>query len=171
MNTSFERATMKDEWLTPRHVLAALAPFDLDPCAPEVRPWPMAAKHFTRADDGLAQPWPADAFVWCNPPYGRETAKWFRRMREHNNGIALTFARTETKMFFENVWGGGDAILFLQGRLIFLDTEGKPKLDKHGRPQGAGAPSVLIGYGATAARRLAQCNLPGKFIQLKPINS
>lgn len=112
MNTTFERTAGKDEWITPKFILDALAPFDLDPCAPVVRPWPMAANHFTVADDGLTQPW--RGFVWCNPPYGRETAKWFRKLRAHGNGIALTFARTETKMFFENVWGGESQFCFFK---------------------------------------------------------
>ena len=33
----------KDEWLTPPNILRALGAFDLDPCAPEKRPWEMAA--------------------------------------------------------------------------------------------------------------------------------
>lgn len=31
-----------DEWLTPPEILLALGPFDLDPCAPIVRPWETA---------------------------------------------------------------------------------------------------------------------------------
>lgn len=51
-----------DEWLTPQPILKALGPFDLDPCAPANRPWDMATRHFTRADDGLIQPWGGG---WC----------------------------------------------------------------------------------------------------------
>lgn len=36
-----------DEWLTPPEILRALGAFDLDPCAPVVRPWETAAKHYT----------------------------------------------------------------------------------------------------------------------------
>lgn len=46
-----------DEWLTPPEILRALGEFDLDPCAPVVRPWETAARHYTVADDGLALPW------------------------------------------------------------------------------------------------------------------
>ena len=46
-----------DEWLTPQNILSALGPFDLDPCAPINRPWDMAARHYTVADDGLSKPW------------------------------------------------------------------------------------------------------------------
>lgn len=46
-----------DEWLTPPEILRALGPFDLDPAAPIVRPWDMAARHYTKIDDGMSQPW------------------------------------------------------------------------------------------------------------------
>lgn len=46
-----------DEWLTPPEILVALGEFDLDPCAPVVRPWPTAKHHFTVEDDGLNQSW------------------------------------------------------------------------------------------------------------------
>ena len=96
-----------NEWLTPPEWIHALGPFDLDPCAPIECPWPTAARHYTMLDNGLMQPW--EGFVWCNPPYGRSTAKWLQRMADHGNGIALTFARTETVMFFSYVWEIGRA--------------------------------------------------------------
>lgn len=49
-----------DIWLTPRHIIEALGPFDLDPCAaPSPRPWPTAAVHYdiTQGEDGLMLPW------------------------------------------------------------------------------------------------------------------
>ena len=81
-----QSARMKnDEWLTPPEILRALGTFDLDPCAPIVRPWETAAAHYTVADDGLSKPWAGR--VWCNPPSGREAVKWLRRMRDHGNGL------------------------------------------------------------------------------------
>lgn len=50
-----------DEWLTPPEILRVLGPFDLDPAAPVVRPWDMAVRHYTKLDDGMAQPWTANA--------------------------------------------------------------------------------------------------------------
>lgn len=47
-----------DEWLTPPEISTALAPFDLDPCAPHQRPdWTGAAATYTVEDDGLTAPW------------------------------------------------------------------------------------------------------------------
>lgn len=111
----------KDEWLTPPEILAALGEFDLDPCAPRVRPWPMAKRHYTLEDNGLLLPW--QGRVWCNPPYGREIGAWMARCVGHANAIALIFARTETDQFFEYVWQVAHGVLFLRGRLNFYHVE------------------------------------------------
>lgn len=36
---------LNDEWLTPPNIIINLGPFDLDPCAPVIRPWNTAIKH------------------------------------------------------------------------------------------------------------------------------
>jgi hypothetical protein len=87
MNTSFETKDNKDEWLTPPYITDALGPFDMDSCRPIDPPWMIAPFGFTILDDGLKQKW--TGFVWCNPPYGRETPKWLAKMAEHRNGLAL----------------------------------------------------------------------------------
>jgi hypothetical protein len=92
---SYESAAMRsDVWLTPPEILDALG--DLDPCAaPEPRPWSTARLHYwTPRHNGLLEPWRGR--VWLNPPYSREAVRWLRRMAAHGDGIALTFARTET---------------------------------------------------------------------------
>ena len=116
--SAHQSAAMKhDEWLTPPEILRPLGKFDLDPCAPIMRPWDTAAKHLNVNDDGLRQPW--HGRVWCNPPFGREAVKWLNRMVQHGNGIALIFARTETKAFQEHCWRSADAMLFMAGRIKF----------------------------------------------------
>jgi len=148
--------TGKCEWLTPPHVLRPLGEFDLDPCAAVRRPWPTARHHLTIQEDGLARPW--FGRVWLNPPYGRETGRWLARLADHGNGIALVFARTETRMFFEHVWKKAAAILFLRGRLTFYNEDGT-------RPSNSGgAPSCLIAYGRHNAAALAACGLSGKLV-------
>lgn len=130
---------LNDEWLTPPEIIKACGEFDLDPCAPIVRPWDTARQHFTVQDDGLAQQW--HGRVWCNPPFGREAIKWLRRMVQHGNGIALIPARTETVMFYETVWGGADAVLFMQGRPHFHYVDGRRA------SANSGAPICLVAYG------------------------
>lgn len=148
----------KDEWLTPPEIIRALGPFDLDPCAPVIPPWPLAEKKFTCHDNGLTREW--NGFVWCNPPYST-ASKWLGRLASHSGGgIALVFARTETGSFHEHVWNKADALYFLKGRLRFYNVNGKIG-------GSAPAPSVLIAYGGLAKTRLANANLPaGKFITL-----
>ncbi len=157
---SHQSANMgKDEWLTPPFILDAFPEFDLDPCAPIAPPWGMAKQTFTIEDDGLSKEWTGR--VWCNPPYGLEAAKWLERMVIHGDGIALIFARTETKMFFSHVWDKATAVLFLEGRLYFHHVSGERA------KANAGAPSVLIAYGERSAELLKNCGIKGKYIYLK----
>lgn len=157
MNVSFERSEQKDEWLTPPHVLEQLGVFDLDPCSPVNRPWDTAKYHMTINDDGMSKKW--EGRVFCNPPYGTQTKHWLDKCAEHGNCIALVFARTETKMFFESIWGKADAIFFFKGRLSFYDVRG----EKGGT---AGAPSVLVAYGKDNVETLRNIKLDGCFIDL-----
>jgi hypothetical protein len=149
---------INDEWLTPKFLIDALGPFDLDPCAPVVRPWDTARKHFTVEDNGLLQEW--TGFVFMNPPYGQQTAYWLERLSSHGNGIALIFARTETAMFFKYVWPLAESLLFIEGRLYFHYVDGSRAKTN------AGAPSVLIAYGKEASERLSRSAIRGRHIKL-----
>lgn len=159
MGSHQSAAMLKDEWLTPPHIIQALGSFDLDPCSPgDRRPWDTAAQHYGIHDNGLAQPWRGR--VWLNPPYGRETEKWLARLADHGNGIALIFARTETAMFFSEVWEKADALLFLRGRLHFHHLDGTRAAAN------AGAPSVLVAYGESNVTALSTSGLPGRLVTL-----
>lgn len=74
-------------------------------------------------------------------------------------GLVLIFARTETKTFFDYVWDGADAILFIKGRIKFWTPEGK-------EAGTAGSPSVLIAYGKEEIEVLRTCGIPGKLVLL-----
>lgn len=140
-----------DTWLTPPEWIEKLGPFDLDPCCPENMPWKTARTMLTKAQDGLATPWRGR--VWLNPPFGQEAAKWLRKLREHGNGIALIPARTETKMFYTNVWWKADAICFVSGRPHFHYGDGKRA------PFNSGAPIALVAYGRKNGAALYQAEL------------
>lgn len=159
MNVNFEGRTEKgkDEWLTPIEIIKSLGEFDLDPCSPINRPWDTAKQHFTKLDNGLKKKWKGR--IWCNPPYGKNTIKWLEKCSNHGNCIALIYARTETKMFFENVWSKADAILFIKGRIKFFDVFGN-------QAASAGAPSVLIAYGKNNVAALKNCKIEGKFLRI-----
>lgn len=163
-NKSFNTAgPNNDEWLTPRYITDALGPFDVDPCSPIVRPWDTARTHLNVNDDGLTHPW--SGFVWANPPYGKFTFNFLRRLASHpDGGIGLIFARTETKGFHSEVWDKADAVFFFASRLKFCYVDGTDG-------NTANAPSVLVAYGQLAIDRIlaAQANgsIKGKFIRLK----
>ena len=157
MKTYFDRQEGKDEWLTPPEIFRPLQPFDLDVAEPINPPWHIGNKGFNINDNGLAQEW--EGFVWCNPPYGNEAKKWLAKMKQHNNGIALVFARTDTRMFHEYVFSA-DAILFLNRRLSFYTIQGIQYNNK------AGAPTCLVAYGSEAVSRLQKSGIKGKLILL-----
>ena len=85
---------------------------------------------------------------------------WLEKLKYHGNGIALIFARTETKWFFEHVWYDADAVLFVKGRIRFYHVTGI----QAGTP---GAPSIFIAYGKENAEILMNCGIEGKFLKLK----
>lgn len=150
-----------DAWLTPPNILADLGPFDLDPCASVEPPWRTAERTLTIDDDGLVQPW-GTGLVWLNPPYGPATWRWLEKLWCHpDGGIALIFARTETRGFVEQVWNRATSLLFLHGRLHFHHADGtRAKAN-------AGAPSVLVAYGDRASSRLHRSRLSGTFVPLE----
>ena len=149
-----------DTWITPKVLIERIGPFDLDPCAAVNQPWPCAATSFNELDNGLLQQW--RGFVFCNPPYGRKCVAWLERMALHNDGVALIFARTDTKMFFKYVWPIASSILFIKGRVTFHYEDGSAPR----RGNNSGGPSALVGYGGRAAERLERVKDLGKFIRL-----
>lgn len=125
-------------WLTPRWILDALGEFDLDPCCPPAMPWRTAKHMIHQPEDGLAAEW--SGRVWLNPPYGRSMGLWMEKMAHHGNGIALVFARTDTKWFHQHVYKFAMSALFLNRRVRFCHPDGS----MGGSPA---APSMLLAYG------------------------
>lgn len=153
-----------DDWLTPPYILSALGQFDLDPCAPAVRPWEMAHHHFTKDDNGLAQAWAGR--VWCNPPYSKINGKsqiglWLSKMVSNASGISLVNVRSETQWFFDYIWKASHAVFFFEGRIKFYRPDGTIGTT------GTNA-SVLAAYSDFDARAIygGRDKLHGKFIPL-----
>lgn len=76
------------------------------------------------------------------------------------NAVALVFARTETRLFFDHVWPHASALLFLRSRITFHYPSGEGSKAGHN----SGGPSVLIAYGAMAHARLAKAADLGKIV-------
>ena len=147
------------DWYTPKWVFDALGVyFDLDPCAPECgAPWIPALVSYSLKDDGLVSPWGGN--VWLNPPYGENTYAWLERMHAHRQGICLVFARTDCKWFHHFV-AKADAILFMEGRVKFVDGLGLTK------GSGAGSGSMLVAWGTDNVKTLEGWPLGGLFVKL-----
>jgi len=149
------------EWYTPKRIFKALGiDFDLDPCSPgqDIVSWIPAKIHLTIRDDGLTTKWFGNVFM--NPPYGMDTPKWMRRLSKHGNGIALVFARPDTRWFHDYI-PLAEAICFIKGRIHFVPAEKalfyadgkyKPKM-------GCGAASMLVAFGKNNAEALFRSGL------------
>lgn len=136
-------------WLTPRFILDALGPFDLDPCAePD---WPVATRSICLPTDGLKESWVG--LVFMNPPYGKSTPQWLEKLARHGNGIALVFSRTDTK-WFQRAADQCSAMMFLSPRLTFLRPD-------HSFGTNSGCGSCLVAFGDVARARLFQSKLRG----------
>lgn len=150
------------EWYTPPTLFHSLnVTFDLDPCSPgKGKCFTPALKHYTVDDDGLNQPW--DGFVWCNPPYGKHTGLWLRRLADHGNGIGLVFARTGTR-WFQEIAHSASSVVFIASRIRFVSgATGEPG-------SSPGADSVLLGWGNLADNALMSSKL-GLYGKLKKLN-
>lgn len=139
------------EWYTPPWVFEGLGVmFDIDPCASPLKHSP-SRHHISLPTDGLNADW-GEGMAWVNPPYGPHLPAWMARLKQHGNGIALVFARTDTGWFQDNP---PDAALFLKGRIRFIDAA-------TGQPGGSpAAPSFLLAYGPQAVEVLRGCRLEG----------
>lgn len=111
------------EWATPADFFAELDRefrFELDPCATVDNA--KCAQFYTKEQDGLAQDW-GGRRVFCNPPYGREIARWVRKCYEESRKGALVVmlipARTDTAYFHDYIYHKAKEVRFIRGRLHF----------------------------------------------------
>ena len=139
------------EWYTPPELFDHLRLyFATDPASPgrDVVPWVPAMVHYTREDDGLAQPWTGR--VWLNPPYGPAGVAFIDRMIRHGNGLLLLPARTETRAF-QRAARAADTLCFLRDRLHFIRNDGFQARSSFG--------SVLFAWGYPSATALQDADL------------
>jgi hypothetical protein len=139
-----------NEWYTPPKLFSSLnTTFDLDVAAPKGGvPWIPAKNHFYKEIDGLKQDW--YGFVWCNPPYGKDTGIWLEKFIKHGYGIALVNARTDTR-WFHNFATQADILCFVKGRLAFYKGNVQAKYSSTG--------SLLIGCGEKAVNVIIKAKL------------
>jgi hypothetical protein len=141
-----------DEWYTPPDIFEALGlDFDLDPCSPGPGHWVPANKIYTRAEDGLVQPWFGRVFV--NPPFGGRHGHvpWIERFLDHGDGIAIVRAYTSAG-WFHDLALRAETKLFPRGKTKFIRPDGTI-----GSQPGDGV--VLLGMGGACNRALQASRL------------
>ena len=95
-----------------------------------------------------------------NLPYGKETFRWLSRLKAHGGGgIALIFARTETKGFHDHIFAEAHSLFFFRGRLAFYHVSGK-------RGGSAAAPSCLVSYTEADTIAIQKSGLDGRVVTL-----
>jgi hypothetical protein len=149
-----------DDWYTPPPIFAALGlRFALDPCSPGPDHWVPADRIYTKANNGLVQPW--QGLVFMNPPFGsrRGHVPWLKKFFAHGNGVAIARAYTSSDWFHDYVVPHAETMLFPRGKTKFYRPDGTV-----GMAPGHGV--ILIGMGEVANAALARSGL-GWFVPLR----
>lgn len=146
--------------ITPKWIIQALGPFNLDPCAHHLQPWPCARDEIRPPDNGLSYDWYGN--VWLNPPYDGREILFLKKLAAHGKGIALLAAKTDTKVFFDYVWPRANGIYFFEGRIKFYNPDGSR------RKNNFRLPSVLVAYNSGNADRLRKFSTThgGRFLEI-----
>ncbi len=136
-----------DKLQTPKYIIEALGPFDLDPCAGIDTKCAVINFSIEEGVDGLKYDW-GKWFVWCNPPFSQKDV-WIQRMIEHGNGILILPERGSAP------WFGP-----LAEHCGFYFTMGK-KINFVGGSTSNNVGSCLFPFGKKAERRIRNSSLPG----------
>ena len=109
-----------EEWETPEALFKMLDEefhFTLDPCCTKENA--KCKKYYTKQENGLNKNWEGER-VFCNPPYGREIAKWVCKCSTGGADLCVMLlpSRTDTAWFHDFVYKKAE-IRFLRGRIKF----------------------------------------------------
>jgi hypothetical protein len=79
---------------------------------------------YTKADDGLAQPW--HGLVFMNPPFGgcNGHVPWLIKFLKHADGIAIVRAYTSSGWWHAHVAPCAEILLFPRGKTKFIRPDG-----------------------------------------------
>lgn len=110
----------------------------------------LAERYFTKADDGLMQPWKGR--VWCNPPFS-DIGPWVdKAWHEFNEARAITIAMLLPASRTEQPWWQSGVEAYRDGRAELLGSTftthflpGRTRFGHPGNPQGIGVGSPPFG--------------------------
>ena len=86
--------------------------------------------------------------------------KAYEESKKPNTTVVMLLpARTDTKRFHEYIWLPENEIRFIKGRLSF-EINGKPMVDKNGRPESAPFPSMGVIFGNNKIEECINENIP-----------
>lgn len=147
-----------DLWETPQWLydeLDAEFSFSMDAACTEDNCKANGGYFYDKGDDALVADWVKYGTHWCNPPYSRGNLIRFvaKAAEERLKGVTSVFlipSRTDTCAWHNYIWDKdkhcpreGVEVRLLKGRLKF-EKDGKPVLDKNGKPQSAPFPSAVV---------------------------
>lgn len=115
-------SSSRNDWETPQSFFDRLNErfgFTLDAAASESNH--KVDDYFTKEDDALTRSW--GGVVFCNPPYGRDIAKWVKKAHDEAQSgnatvVMLIPARTDTSYWHDYIFGVAE-VEFVRGRLKF----------------------------------------------------
>lgn len=157
-----------EHWCTPKKYIQLIqnnfGEIHLDPCSNKYSS--VNAKHelsLEKGQDGLQADWSSfGGLVFVNPPYGRKISKWTNKiLHEAGKGveiIALLPSRTDTKWFHDEVIPASTALVFVEGRISFINGSTGLKTNP------ATFPSVFVYYGPRVTKFYKAFSSEGLFL-------
>jgi hypothetical protein len=144
-----------DTLQTPKYIIDALGPFDLDPCAGENTKIAGVNWWDGNGEDGLIADW--FGTVWCNPPFSQKE-QWAYKMIQHGDGILILPERGSAPWFGPLAEAAGG--YFVMGK----------KINFIGGPSSNNMGSALFPFGAKAIEKIRKSRLPGHFVKIDWFN-
>lgn len=149
--SAWEETGKSDNWRTPAYVFKAMGVvFDFDAAGIRGTFGNVPCQH-SISQDSLETEWPADFFVWLNPPFGGRNGlkPWLDKFFAHGNGVALVPDRTSAP-WFQEAARRASLILFVSPKIHFERPDGSI-----GKSPSCGTPLMSVGVKGDAALRSA----------------
>jgi phage N-6-adenine-methyltransferase len=155
-----------DSWATPPEIIERVrgvfgGAIDLDPASNEhAQRTVKAARFYTKADDGLSQPWAGNVF--CNPPYSMPAIAAFidKLLTEKPAAAILLVNNCTDSKWFHDALRACDCVCFVRGRLAFVDGAEQKFNTRQGQ--------ALFYYGPDSAKFRASFSQIGAVLRLVP---